>query len=49
MFKLGRHEQHVQTGSHIMVNVLKFCTKVSDKMVYANNADPAQTVPEGAV
>ena len=24
-------------------------TKVSDKMVYANSADPDQTAPEGAV
>ena len=24
-------------------------TKVSDKMTYANNADPDQTAPEGAV
>ena len=24
-------------------------TKVSDKMAYANSADPDQTVPEGAV
>ena len=34
-----------------MVNVLKFQTQVSDKMAYAyaNNADPDQTAPEGAV
>ena len=25
------------------------CTKVSDKMTYANSADPDQTPPEGAV
>ena len=25
------------------------CTKVSDKMTYANSADPDQTSPEGAV
>ena len=24
-------------------------TKVSDKMIYANSADPDQTAPEGAV
>ena len=24
-------------------------TKLSDKMTYANNADPDQTAPEGAV
>ena len=34
-----------------MVNVLKFQTQASDKMAYAyaNNADPDQTAPEGAV
>ena len=31
------------------VNVQKFQTKVSDKMTYANRADPDQTAPEGAV
>ena len=32
------------------VNVLKIShTKVSDKMAYANSADPDQTAPEGAV
>ena len=25
----------------------KFCTPVSDKMVYAKSADPDQTAPEG--
>ena len=31
-------------------NCSKFSyTKVSDKMAYANNADPDQTAPEGAV
>ena len=25
------------------------CTKVSDKMAYANSADPDQTAPEGVV
>ena len=29
-----------------MVNVLKFRTKVTNKMAYANNADPDQTAPE---
>ena len=29
-----------------MVNVLKFQTKLSDKMIYANSADPDQTAPE---
>ena len=32
-----------------MVNALKFVSKVSDKMAYANNADQDQAVPEGAV
>ena len=34
----------------LMVIVLKFQTHtVSDKMSYANSADPGQTAPEGAV
>ena len=34
----------------ITVNVLKFRnTKLSNKMTYANSADPDQTAPEGAV
>ena len=33
-----------------MVNIPKFSkTKVSDKMIYTNIADPDQTAPEGAV
>ena len=32
-----------------MANVLKFHTQLSDKMAYANSADPDQTAPEGAV
>ena len=32
-----------------MVNILKFCTQISDKMAYANSADPDQTAPEGNV
>ena len=50
---------HMQTGvfsdfyldrRESMINVLKFSnTKVSDKMTYANGADPDQTVPEGSV
>ena len=34
---------------HDTVNVLKFLTPESDKMTYANSADPDQTAPEGAV
>ena len=30
-----------------MVKIL--CSKVSDKMAYANSVDPDQTAPEGAV
>ena len=30
----------------ITVNVLKFLTPVSEKMAYANSADPDQTAPE---
>ena len=30
-----------------MVNVPKFGTPVSDKMAYANSANPDQTAPEG--
>ena len=33
----------------IKVNVPKISNKVSDKMTYANSADPDQTAPEGAV
>ena len=35
-------------SSLFTVNVLSY-TKVSDKMTYANNADPDQTAPEGAI
>ena len=37
----------IQEGQlSVTVNVLKFCTpKVSDKMAYANRADPDQTAP----
>ena len=34
---------------YLTVNVLKFQKKYSDKMTYANSADPDQTAPEGAV
>ena len=36
-------------GVRDMINVLKFCSPVSDRMAYANSADPDQTAPERAV
>ena len=52
---LNKFISHVQ----ILVQVSKYVryskctnilnTKMSDKMIYTNNADPDQTAPEGAV
>ena len=51
------HEILLHTLDYLLLEIaikkifitVKFCTQVSDKMVYANSANLAQTAPEGAV